>query len=134
MSFVAFNGWAVWHAGTVRLPTARGRWAPGGGEAFSKQRLTTDSLGSMNLTLTNVVVGSAIRIEEQASGTVVYQGTAAASTVVVPIDYYAGGDAKNNLRIKVRKATSSPLYKAFATLATISDADQSVYIAQISDE
>jgi hypothetical protein len=100
--------------------------------------LPTDPLGSMTLTLTNVVVGSRYRIERQGDGSLATptanaEGTAGASTVAITLDYYASGSANNDLKIKVRKATSDPTYKPFETLAMASSVDSISYIAQIPD-
>lgn len=92
-----------------------------------------DSIGAFSLTLDNVVVGSAIRVESL-TGTTLYSGTAALSTVVISLAAYAPGDALNDLRIKVRKGTSSPYYQPFETLAGAFVGAQSIYVSQIPDE
>jgi hypothetical protein len=102
------------------------------------QLLPTDVVGSMTLTLTNVVVGSRYRIERQGDGSLATptgnaEGVAGASTVTITLDYYAGGSANNDLRIKVRKGSSAPKYQPFETLATIAAGAQSVYVAQVAD-
>ncbi len=93
-----------------------------------------DSLGTFTLTLTNVVSGSAVRVESQSGGTTLYSGTAAGSTLVISLAAYAPGDALNDLRIKVRKGTSSPYYRAYETLTTAFVGSQSIYVSQIPDE
>lgn len=93
-----------------------------------------DSLGTFTLTLTNVVVDSAVRIESQSGGATLYSGTAAGSTVIISLAAYAPGDALNDLRIKVRKGTSSPYYQPFETLASAFVGAQSIYVSQIPDE
>jgi hypothetical protein len=100
---------------------------------YSVQKSATDSIGSTTLTLTNVVVGSAIRIEVQTTGALVESRTATLTAEVFALSYYESGAAANDLRIKVRKGSGSPLYKPFETLATIGAAAQSSYIAQIPD-
>lgn len=93
-----------------------------------------DSLGAFSLTLTNVAVGSSIQIESQTGGTTLYNGTAASSTVTISLAAYAPGDALNDLRIKVRKGTSSPYYQPFETLTSAFVGAQSIYVSQIPDE
>lgn len=93
-----------------------------------------DSLGTFTLTLTNVVSGSAARVESQSGGTTLYSGTAAGSTLVISLAAYAPGDALNDLRIKVRKGTSSPYYQPYETLTTAFVGSQSIYVSQIPDE
>lgn len=120
------------------LPSTRGRQYHSPAGFYSNARLSTDALGSMTLTLTNVVVGSRYRIERQDDGSLATptanaEGVAASSTVAITLDYYSPGSANNNLRIKVRKGTSAPKFAPFETLATISAVAQSAYIAQVAD-
>jgi len=101
---------------------------------LGRQRLPTDSIGTCALTLTGLVAGSAVRIEIASTGALVEFRTATLTSEVFSVPVYAGGSANNDLKIKVRKATSTPIYKPFATLVTVSPANQSVYIAQVADE
>ena len=103
------------------------------GNVASIALLPTDTIGAMTLTLTNLVVGSAVRIEEQAAGTLVEYRAAAGTTEVFTVPVYTPGNAKNDLRIKVRKGTAAPKYQPFETLATASVTAQSVYVAQVAD-
>lgn len=89
--------------------------------------------GSMSLSLQNVVVGSAIRIETQA-GEAVFDGVADSSTEVVSVPVYVLGSPLNDLRIKVRKGSASPYYQPWETLATAVVGSQSIYVSQIPDE
>lgn len=119
-------------AGTIRtaLPGAN----PMTGTPTGKQRLPNDSIGSFVLTLTNLVVGSSVRIELQGSGALVEFRTAASTSEVFTVPAYSGGSPNNDLRIKVRKGTSAPFYKALDTQATAVVGAQSIYIAQIPDD
>lgn len=137
MSFVSFS-WAMWHAGTVNIPATRGPMRPQCSEVYSQQRLSTDALGTTTLTLTNVVVGSRYRIERQGDGSLATptanaEGVAGSSTVAITLDYYAAGNANNDVRIKVRKGTAAPKYLPFETQATLDAAAQSTYVAQVAD-
>jgi hypothetical protein len=120
--------------GVLVIPTNRGRWVPDCFSPISRQLLSTDSLGNMTLTLTNVVIGSRIRIEEQLAGTLVDERTATGTTEAFTIPVYAGGSASNDLRIKVRKATAGTAYIPYETLTTAATGTQSIYVSQISDE
>ncbi|CAB4159131.1 hypothetical protein UFOVP707_55 [uncultured Caudovirales phage] len=120
--------------GTTPLPADRGRFYVGNGGAIARQSLPTDPVGNFTLTLQNVVVGSAIRIEAQSTGATLWTGTAAASTVVVPLFAYASGSPLNDLRIKVRKGSGSPFYRPFETLTTATVGAASVFVAQIEDD
>lgn len=107
--------------------------------AVGRMRLPTEPLGTMTLTLINVVVGSRYRIERQGDGSLATptasgEGVAASGTVAVTLDYYAAGNANNDVRIKVRKASAVTRYKPFETQATLTAAAQSVFVGQISDE
>jgi hypothetical protein len=123
----------------VSLISARGRQQSTEAGLVSRSRLPTDAVGTTTLTLTNVVPGSRYRIERQGDGSLATptgnaEGVAGASTVAITLDYYAGGSANNDLKIKVRKATSGTSYKPFETQTTIGANPQSIYVGQIADE
>ena len=84
------------------------------------------------LTLTNVVTGSRVHVSDQAGTVTHYDDIAAASTVVITQAIY--GDSRDNWRIRVRNASSSPSYQPYETLMTASAGSSSLYIAQITDE
>lgn len=116
------------------MDAPRGRMAVtvGATVALGVVRLPTDSIGNFALTLTNLVVGSAIQIETQAGALIEYR-VAAGTSEVFTVPAYSSGNAGNDLRIKVRKGSASPFYKPFETLATAIVGAQSIYIAQIPD-
>jgi len=102
--------------------------------AYGRQRLPTDPIGTVILTLNNVVIGSRIHITPQTDTTnTLYDAVASSSTETISLSLYAYGSPLNDLRIRVRKGTSAPKYQPFETLATISSIPQSVYIAQVPD-
>lgn len=121
-------------AAVQSYPSARGVHAMSGLISLERQTLSTDPLGNFALTLTNVVVGSAIQIEDQAGTTTLYNGTAATSSPLINLSAYVGGSGLNDLRIKVRKASSGTTYKPFETLTTAVVGSQSIYVSQIQDE
>lgn len=84
------------------------------------------------LTLTNVVVGSRVLIESQDGATVHYSGVASTTTVTAAVTVY--GDARDQWRIKVRKASESPFYIPWTTLTTVTAGESSIYVSQIPDE
>lgn len=90
-------------------------------------------LGTCTLTLTNLVVGSAIYIDSQ-DGLNFYASRTAASTSEVFSLGVFGVSSMNNLRIKVRKGTSTPFYIPYETLTTAVVGAQSIYVSQIPDE
>lgn len=110
-----------------------GKSRPMGLCVFSVAALPTDPIGGFVLTLTHVIVGSAVQVESQ-SGTSLYNGTAASVTVVIPLQVYSSGSPLNELRIKVRKGSSSPYYQPWETLATAIKGSASIYVAQTPDE
>lgn len=117
------------------IPAARGRInASAGGFAVGVLRLPTDPSGVFALTLNNVVVGSRIRVEVLSTGAAVHDMDAAASLVVINLPAYPSGDAKNTLRIKVRKGTTSPFYRPYETQATAFAGALGIYIDQQPDE
>lgn len=105
---------------------------PNAGAPTGRLRLPTDPIGNFTLTLTNLVVGSAIRIETQAGALVEYR-VADATSEVFSVPAYAPGNASNDLRIKVRKGTAAPFYQPYETLATASVGSASIYVSQIQD-
>lgn len=115
------------------LPMARTRTGCYGAVSVGHSPRSTDPIGTFSLTLTNVVVGSRVHIEKQSDGTEYHDSVVASSTVVVSLSAYASGSPNNDLRIKVRKASSAPKYQPFETYATAVVGSQSVYIAQIPD-
>lgn len=133
-SFMVFPTQWVQGGLHLELPATRGPFDVAGLAPRARQRLLTDSIGSMTLTLTNVVIGSRVRIEYQAAGTLADERTATGATEVFTIPYYSTGNASNNLRIKVRKGTVSPFYQPYETLAVASTGSQSIYVSQIPDE
>lgn len=133
MSSALYMGSIVGHAGVVSYPAQRGRFANMSMGSFSRQSLPADPVGVFLLTLTNLVVGSAVHIEA-IGGPVLASLAADASTEVIPLQAYAAGSALNNLRIKVRKGSASPYYQPWETLATAIVGSQSIYVSQIPDE
>lgn len=105
-----------------------------GSGSYSQQKSASDPIGPFSLTLTNVVAGSAIQVEDQAGTTTFYNGTASASTVVLALSAYVAGNSLNNLRVKIRKGSASPFYQPYETLTTAVVGAQSIYVSQIPDE
>lgn len=103
------------------------------GGLFMFQRLPADPIGSLALALTNVVVGSRVTVLDQAGTTTFYDQIAASSTVEIQLNVYALGSGLNNLRIKVRKASAAPFYKAYETLMTATPGSNSIYVKQDLD-
>jgi len=134
MSNAIIFGAVVGLGGTYEYPALRGRAYINDLAAISRQTLSTDAIGTFALTLTGVVVGSAIQIEDQAGTTTLYNGTAATSSPLINLSAYAGGSSLNNLRVKVRKGTGTPFYRPYETLTTAFVGAQSIYVSQIQDD
>lgn len=115
------------------IPATRGPMVATASGFVGRQRLADDSVGTFTLTLTNLVVGSVVRIEIASTGVEVETRTADTTTEVFSVPAYSAGNANNDLRIKVRKGSAAPLYKPHETLATALVGSGSVYIAQIPD-
>lgn len=101
--------------------------------SFSVAALPTDPLGAFSLTLTNLVIGSAVQIEAT-DGTPLDNRTVDTTTEVFSLSAYAAGSPLNNLRIKVRKGSAAPFYQPWETLATATPGSASIYVSQIPDE
>ena len=121
-------------AGTLVMPTIRGRFLVSNLCPVSLQLLPTDPVGVFTLTLTNVVVGSRVNIAPVTGGSVLYDGVAASSSVVVPLSVYSPGNPSNDLLIKVRSASGSPTYIPYETQAAAVVGAQSIFVSQILDE
>jgi hypothetical protein len=115
------------------FPLARGNMVDMAAAAFGVARLPTDPVGTFTLTLTNLVVGSAVQVETLA-GAAVENRTASSGTEVFALSAYASGNPANNLRIKVRKGSAAPFYQPWETLATATPGSASIYVSQIPDE
>lgn len=109
-------------------PVKRQYPTPGG--AFFFAREASDALGPFTLTLTNLIVGSAIQIETQA-GVPVENRTADSATEVFNLAAYESG---NDLRIKVRKGSSAPYYQPYETQTTAFVGAQTIFVSQTPDE
>lgn len=134
MSSALFAGINFGLAGTIALPSSRGLCDNRCGVSFERALLPTDPIGSMSLSLQNVVVGSIYEVEVLTTGTQIAVGTASSSTVALSIPVYSAGNASNSLRIKVRKGSASPYYQPYETQATAAIGSQSIFVNQIIDE
>ena len=101
------------------------------GQTTSIDLLPSEPISTTTLTLTNVVSGSAWRVEDTADDSQVDAGTASGSTVNASVPWFG---ADRTLRIKVRKGTASTYYKPFETQAVVGGSTVSVFISQIPDE
>lgn len=98
------------------------------------QRLPTDPVGTLSLTLTNLINGSSIQIETQDGSTTLHNSTVTGTSKTITLSVYAPGNSRNDLRIKVRKGSAAPFYQPWETLATAVAGASSIYVAQISDQ
>ena len=116
------------------FPIGRGNVVDMAAFAIGVCRLATDPIGNYTITLNNLVVGSRIHIETQGDGTTLHDSVATATVETIVLSAYTNGSAYNALRIKVRKASESPTYKPYETLATAIAGSAAIYISQILDE
>jgi hypothetical protein len=119
-------------ASIITQPSSRGAFYMGSEVFYSQQTLPEDPVGTHSLTLTNIVVGSRIHI--QSGTTTLHDAVAASSSVVIPMQVYAGGSPLNNWTIKIRKGSSSPTYRPYETQMTATVGASSIYVSQIPDE
>lgn len=82
-----------------------------------------------SVVLTNVVIGSRYRVENLATGALLYEGTAADTTVTLVYVW----NANLNVKVRVRKSTTAPKYLPFETIGTITSGGLEVYVSQILD-
>lgn len=88
-------------------------------------------LETLTVSLSNVVVGSAYRLERVSDGTEIVSGTAASSAFDLTVDGALLGVAA---RLKVRKASGSPYYQPYETQIPSLASTQSIFVSQIADE
>lgn len=100
---------------------------------FQRQSLPTDPIGSFTLTLTHLIIGSAIQIESTA-GDVLHNSTADSTSESIALQVYAPGSPYNDLRIKVRKSSSAPFYQPYTTFETAIVGSRSIYVNQLPDQ
>jgi len=91
------------------------------------------AIGTFLLTLTNVIIGSAIEVQAQDGSASLHNRTATATTEVVTLGAYGSASPLGDLRIKVRKGSAAPYYQPYETLLTAFVGSASVYISQIPD-
>lgn len=82
---------------------------------------------TFTLTIDNVVVGSAIRIEES-DGTLIEFRTATGTAEV-----FTMGASLGTITIKIRKGTSGTKYLPYETQTTAFDGSASIYVSQVAD-
>ena len=117
----------------AHYPAAVGSRVVYPGAGIGTLRLPTDPIGTFTLILTNVVVGSTLRVEAQSTGATLYDGVAATSSPSITLLCYASGSPLNALRIKVRKGTSAPFYQPYETLDTAIVGSRSIFVSQVLD-
>lgn len=110
------------------------RVGPQGTGAYARQVLPTDVFGIHVLTLVNVATGSRVAIYDQAGTVTLHDQIASGGPVVISLPVYSPGSARNDLRIKVRKASGAPHYQPYETLTTVAIGSSSIYVSQIPDE
>lgn len=110
-----------------------GKSRPMGMAGFAVAALPTDPIGAFALTLTNLVIGSALQVESS-DGQTLFFGTVSSADTTVPLQTYAAGSPLNSLTIKVRKGSEAPYYQPFRTQTTAIVGAQSIYVSQIEDQ
>ena len=130
-SLAFFNTCNPWVGCIAELPTTRALWLVDGGAPVERQPLPTDAVGTMTLTLQNIAVGSAWRLEVLSTGATAATGTAPGGDIAQAVSVYQPNQV---LLLKVRKGTASPYYRPFETQVTVTSANASIFVSQIPDE
>ena len=124
-------------SGLGGVAVSRGRLSPvlSGGASFGLFRFSTDAIGVFTLRFRNLVEGSRVRAEVVSTGETLDEFVATAdATQDRTLSLYASGNPRNDLRIKVRKASESPAYRPFESQATAQLGVVTVYVFQEPDE
>lgn len=130
-------------AGLMEVPADRGPMTPNHGIVYAQARLPDDPIGTVELTLNNIVAGSRWRVEVASTGALSAspggdeEGVAATDPEVLTLYLYPAGNPLNDVRIKVRSASGGTKYKPFETLVTLAaggvQTGVSAFIGQIAD-
>ena len=124
-------------SGVTGGAVTRGRLSPilSNGASFGLFRFPTDAIGTFTLRFRNLVAGSRVRTEVASTGETLDEFVATAdATQDHTLSLYASGNPRNDLRIKVRKASESPAYRPFESQATAQLGTVTVYVFQEPDE
>ena len=124
-------------SGLGGVAVSRGRLSPvlSGGASFGLFRFSTDAIGVFTLRFRNLVEGSRVRAEVVSTGETLDEFVATAdATQDRTLSLYASGNPRNDLRIKVRKASESPAYRPFESQTTAQLGTVTVYVFQEPDE
>lgn len=124
----------AWMGGCLRVSDENGRFVSGHLVSVSRQALPTDPIGVFALTLTGLIPGSAVLVEDAAGSTVFHFSIAASDTLLINLQAYAAGSPLNSLTIKVRKGSEAPYYQPYRTQATAIVGAQSIFVSQIEDQ
>ena len=123
--------------GVVGGAVTRGKTSPvmSSGTSFGLCRFTSDPVGVFTLRFRNLVEGSRVRTEVASTGETLDEFVATADAAQDhTLLLYASGNPRNDLRIKVRKASESPAYRPFESQATAQLGTVTVYVFQEPDE
>ncbi len=112
----------------------RGKTFDTGKTALGVCRLPSDPVGNFTLQLTNIVVGSVLRLEDGLGNLISHTPSVATSSVSLTIPTYTTGSPRNQIKIKVRKGTASPYYKPWQYMATSFVGSLPIYVSQESEE
>ena len=123
--------------GVVGGAVTRGRASPvmSSGTSFGVCRFTSDPVGVFTLRFRNLVAGSRVRVEAADTAEQFDEFIASGdSTQLRSLLLFPSGNPRNDLRIKVRKASESPAYRPFESQATAQLGTVTVYVFQEPDE
>ena len=123
--------------GVVGGAVTRGKASPvmSSGTSFGLCRFTSDPVGIFTLRFRNLVAGSRVRVEAADTAEQFDEFIASGdSTQLRSLLLFPSGNPRNDLRIKVRKASESPAYRPFESQATAQLGTVTVYVFQEPDE
>ena len=123
--------------GVVGGAVTRGKTSPvmSSGTSFGLCRFASDPVGIFTLRFRNLVEGSRVRVEAADTAEQFDEFIASGdSTQLRSLLLFPSGNPRNDLRIKVRKASESPAYRPFESQATAQLGTVTVYVFQEPDE
>ena len=123
--------------GVVGGAVTRGKVSPvmSSGTSFGLCRFASDPVGIFTLRFRNLVEGSRVRTEVASTGETLDEFVATADAAQDhTLSLYASGSPRNDLRIKVRKASESPAYRPFESQAVAQNGVVTIFVFQEPDE
>lgn len=115
-------------AGTMELPTARGRYNVQHMTALARQSLATDAVGTVNVSFSGVKAGSEIKLFDQV-GELLAGVESAAGTPAFVLSRFSDGSPNNDVRVLIISLS----YEVLDFVITLTSANTNIPVFQRKD-